>query len=779
MRQPKRDDQTELPAWPPSVDRERTPVREPAKPRRVFVSHTAELRDLPPSRSFVEAVETAVGRAGDILVDTAYFDADPRPSAELDRDAVAGADVYVLLAGFRYGTTVLERPALSYPEHEFEVAGQQGIPRLVFLLSDQVEGPAALFVDPLHGARQVGFRQRLSDSGVVTSDVHSPEHAETAVHDALTRLRRTRSGLAPAGRISDLPARSPRLTVRQREPEALRAALTGPKPAVIQALTGPGGAGKTTLALEYAHRHADDYDIVWWIPAEQPDLIPDRLGTLAQALGVADATDTLPDAVTQLLRELRGQDRWLLVFDNAGDPTDVAPFLPGGTGHVLVTSRDPRWSSVTEPVPIGEFTRAESLDVLRSSLPDLSDGDGNRIAQALADLPVGVDQAAALLAGTGWTVPTYLDLLDDSTRSLLDGHDPGGYPLPVAASWLVAFDQLAAGDAAAAQLVTLAAWLAPDPVPLTVFTDQAAALPEPLATAAGDPLRWARMLRTLRRRAIARIGPDTLLLHRMPAAVLRTHSPVPDPEHGWPAQAVALLRAALPADRSNQAGTWPMWRVLLPHVVAVTDPARDTEAVADDAEWLVEHLAIYLHARGEPRVARPYFEQACRRYETRLGDNHASTLAAANNLAVVLRDLGYVDQADALDQDILDRLSRMLDDDEPGVPSPPRSLSEHEQAVKRGQDTFDRRRRILGEDHPETLNSAHSLADVLRRVGQHTQARDLDQDTLNRRRRILGDDHPDTRESARNLADTLHGLGQHEQARELEQWSLDPARGRS
>jgi hypothetical protein len=106
--------------------------------------------------------------------------------------------VYVLLAGFCYGSPVRDQPEVSYTELEFLTATELGIPRLVFLLSEHTQGPATLFVDNQYGARQASFRQRIQDSDVVTTLVDSPDRAEMLVFDALTRLPRLRPHLDTA-----------------------------------------------------------------------------------------------------------------------------------------------------------------------------------------------------------------------------------------------------------------------------------------------------------------------------------------------------------------------------------------------------------------------------------------------------------------------------------------------------------------------------------------------------------------------------------------------------
>jgi hypothetical protein len=154
--------------------------------RLVFLSHTSELRLIPKRRPYVAAAEAAVSTAGHAIADMAYLPAAARPPAEVCAAKVREADALVLIAGFRYGSPVPDRPSLSHTEWEFEVAGEARIPRLVFLLEEDADGTSEMTADPSDAARQREFRDRLRrGAGLTVTTVDSPGTLQAALQHSL------------------------------------------------------------------------------------------------------------------------------------------------------------------------------------------------------------------------------------------------------------------------------------------------------------------------------------------------------------------------------------------------------------------------------------------------------------------------------------------------------------------------------------------------------------------------------------------------------------------
>ena len=137
-------------------------------PRRVFLSHTSEFDEWRPevSRSCVDLAKDACSRQGFQFGDMSLWSARPHEPAEECRTRVKACDIYVGIIGSRYGSVVRDEEHHSYTELEYETAKARGIPRLVFLLSDEASMPVRFAKDPEYGARQEAFRAQLGEDGI-------------------------------------------------------------------------------------------------------------------------------------------------------------------------------------------------------------------------------------------------------------------------------------------------------------------------------------------------------------------------------------------------------------------------------------------------------------------------------------------------------------------------------------------------------------------------------------------------------------------------------------
>ena len=284
----------------------------------------------------------------------------------------------------------------------------------------------------------------------------------------------------------------------------LRRALEKEQPA---ALAGLGGVGKTQTAVEYAYRYREQYSAVFWASAESRETLLADFVSIAGALELPSAQATDQElAVAEVKRWLEGNSGWLLILDNADELPLVQEFLPNaGKGHLILTTRARAAAGLAECIPVPDMTPEEGAwlllrraGVIARDAPfsDASEVDRRlalQLSKELGGLPLALDQAGAFIVETRRSLSEYAELYASEKAKLLAERGALGEHAPVSVTFSLAFEKVAANSTAAADLIRLCAFLAPEPIPEEIFRAGASVLGENLGPAATDDFSFARI----------------------------------------------------------------------------------------------------------------------------------------------------------------------------------------------------------------------------------------------------------------------------------------------
>ena len=534
----------------------------------------------------------------------------------------------------------------------------------------------------------------------------------------------------------NVPQRNKNFTGRTEILERLREGVSTKVAAVLpHALQGFGGVGKTAVAIEYAHRYRGDYDLICWIPADDPVLVPSSLAALAEPMGLQSAMTTgiegTASAVLDALRRGVPYSRWLLIFDNADQPEDLNEIIPRGPGDVLITSRNHRWQGVVDTVQVDVFTRKESTEFLNKRVPKgLGALEADQLAEALGDLPLALDQAGALQAETGMSADEYLRLLDEQTTQLMNVGKSPEYPRSMTAAWKLSVATLALQLPQAVELLRCCAFFGPEPIPRDLFrrVSHTTGTSTDIRNLIADPILLSQAIGELGRLALIRIDGRTIQVHRLVQALLRDE--IDPEEHASYRRDVQTILAAGAPRNTDDITLWPRYAALVPHVNAdalqlhlSTDPAVRGFAL---------EIVRYLYRVGDNPTARKFANRFIEQWTKDSGPDDPYVIDAQRHLGNAMRELGL-----------------------------------YEEAYDLTETTLKRSRDVLGPNNNLTLYLENSFGGDLRARGRFTAALEQDLKALSLHEEVFGLDDVHTLRVLNNLALDYGLNSQYEKARDL------------
>jgi tetratricopeptide (TPR) repeat protein len=515
----------------------------------------------------------------------------------------------------------------------------------------------------------------------------------------------------------------------------------------ITAVHGLRGVGKTTLAAAYAEKHRGDYRATWWIRAQtEPTMRADlvALGVRLQWVG-PDAKEE--DALAAVTERLRNEGEGiLLIYDNAIDAASLKPYLlPGGAAKVLVTSNAHAWRGVADPVELPVWPNDIGADYFIAR----TGREGERAAaetlsEALGGLPLAHEQAAAYCERLDIPLAEYQKRFEAAPARFLDDsrHAPAEYHdgLTVAKTFALAIDEAAKLHPAAEPLIVYGALLAPEPIPLYLFSEARQKFGEPLASALADD-GLDETVAALR--SFALVERETIPDERDPSITtecIRLHR---------------LVRQVAAARREGAARN-DVLRALVKAMAAV---------YPDDS------YNSLLQVQGDYVRAQPLYERALAIYKKVLGPEDVTTATSLNNLASLLKDRGKYADALPLVKCALAIYENVLGPDNPDTALTLHNLASLFQAQGEYAEAWPLYERALavsesalGSEHTATNRVRRKFASLLLASGNPEEALTLGEAALAGHEKVLGQAHPWAKDSAAVTANALEALGRANEA---------------
>ena len=534
----------------------------------------------------------------------------------------------------------------------------------------------------------------------------------------------------------------------------------------VASATGMGGIGKTQLASEFVHRYGQYFaGGVFWLNFADPASVP---AEVANCCYPEESHFELEAQIKYVLSDWQSQLPRLLVFDNCEDEALFEQWCPKiGASRVLLTSRKQQWPEHlgVEKLPIGVLARHESIELLLKLAKHLTNEQAEKIADALADLPLALHLAGSFLHRYKDVVSAQTYLEDLKSESLIEqealkgrGTDqlPTKHEVCVAKTFAISYDRLNPQDpidVIGLSLLARAASLAPGiPVPRELLLKTVGKDENKI-----DPLDIPDGLNRLMNLGLIEIDQEeNLVMHRLLGAYVQ-QTPCID------AQAQRDVETSL-LDEANRINDSELPAGLLAwqgHLRFITDRAmtRQDETGADLCHSLGDHLSLI----GDYQAARHYFEKALAADQQSFEPGHPSIATSQSNLALVLLDLGELEEARDLLRQALAAAQQSFEPGHPRIATSQSNLAMVLQDLGELEEARDLLRQALAADqqsfepgHPSIATSQSNLAMVLKDLGELEEARDLIQSAYNTFLEKFGEKHPYTAITKRHL-DSMNG----------------------
>jgi tetratricopeptide (TPR) repeat protein len=615
--------------------------------------------------------------------------------------------------------------------------------------------------------------------------------------------------------------RNPNFTGRDTFLNNLKDALKSKAPgARIQAISGLGGIGKSSLAIEFAYKNASDYYLVWWVEADKHSTLLRDYIALAKALKLPEMNSPDHEAIAGAVKSSleKNQAPWLLIYDNAEDPDSIERYLPKFGGHMIITSRNPNWKKFSNVLELGIFDYNEAVEFILNRTYKNDKIAAGELAKEMGCLPLALEQAGAYIEQTGISLSGYLELFRNNRDRLLRLVNVVGYPHTIATTWEISFQKLVEEYPVSIDLLSLLSFLSPENIPKSLIMKEKKVLPEPLASALEDEIGLNQTIAALRKYSLISVNDEHLSVHQLVQEV--TRSRLGNDKNKWAEIALKMINSGFKFDIFN-AETWQRCSLLLSHALTAIRRAEDLNVESTEIGHLLHKIGQYYKELADYARAKEILGKALITNRKQYGFSHPAVAKILNDIGSMMFDLRYQISAIMLTDASLAIAENTMGPDHPDIASilvnhgmayrainPLMAKADHKRALKIDKRNFglvhphvardlkslgvdmgsmgDVKRDITlsiigmniikdryGPDHHEYASFLNNIGISYEKMNELIKAKECLAEALAIDEKCYGPVHPKVAKRLNNLSNVLEKLGNKQEADECLHRALD------
>ncbi|KAJ5813504.1 TPR repeat protein [Penicillium pulvis] len=569
-------------------------------------------------------------------------------------------------------------------------------------------------------------------------------------------------------------------------------------------LAGPGGVGKTQLAIAYAESHRESYSSALWLNATTMTTLKESFRRIASLIfPVQNFEDlesgTIFERVQRWLSDSENTS-WLLIFDNYDDPSrfSINEYFPTAShGAVVVTTRRSDIGQNTLHVkPLQDISDSLAILQSRSKRANVqSDPFAERLAERLDGFPLVLATAGVFVQMTGLSFERYLQEYEthwiiNPNQSITpqEYHDRTLYT-----TWDITYTHLTAENPYAANFLKMLAYFDNQNLWYEFFhagiTEDS---PEWLREVLASDVTFHGVMATLAKYSFLEtdgVSGSWSMHNCIHDWTLATLDEDLDMTYYW--YNMDCVYACVVGVDTNTLG-YTSFSPLSRHAARLADERLlGNDMISNsksDRLHKVIHVSLLLRLQFQLDKAEQMYMRALAGYEKALGPDHASTLGAVRELGILYREQGKLDKAEQMYMRALAGYEKALRPDHTSTldavhnlgalyreqgkldkaeQMDMRALAGYEKALAGYEKALAGYEKALGPDHTSTLDTVHSLGILYRGQGKLDQAEQMYMRALAGCEKALGPDHTSTLDSIHNLGALYCDQGKLDQAEQM------------